>query len=105
MKPSAYLVNLARGGIVDERGADRVLREKRIAGAALDVFGEEPLPEEHPFWALENVIITPHLGGFHDEYAAQALPVIEENVRRFLAGDVKNMTNVVKRAAAGPRRA
>jgi phosphoglycerate dehydrogenase-like enzyme len=97
MKPSAFLVNLARGGIVDEEALGRALRERKITGAALDVFGTEPLPAEHPFWSMENVIVTPHLGGFHDQYAAQALPTVEENLRRFLAGDVKNMINVVKR--------
>lgn len=97
MKPTSYLINLARGGIVDEDALIKALKEGRIAGAALDVFAEEPLPGDHPFWEMENVIVTPHLGGFHDQYAEQALPTVEENVRRFLAGDTKNMINVVKR--------
>jgi D-2-hydroxyacid dehydrogenase (NADP+) len=97
MKPKSYLVNLARGGVVDEDALLAVLQEKRIAGAALDVFVREPLPESHPFWALKNVILTPHLGGFHDAYVDDALPVIDENVRRFLAGDTRNMINLVKR--------
>jgi phosphoglycerate dehydrogenase-like enzyme len=97
MKPSAFIVNLARGGIVDEEALARALRERKIAGAALDVFATEPLPPDHPFWSMDNVIVTPHLGGFHDRYAEQALPTVEENLRRFLAGDVKNMINVVKR--------
>ena len=97
MKPSAFLVNLARGGIVDEDALARALRGKKIAGAALDVFAAEPLPAEHPFWAMDNVIVTPHLGGFHDQYAEQALPTVVENLRRFLAGDLNNMVNVVKR--------
>jgi D-2-hydroxyacid dehydrogenase (NADP+) len=63
------------------------------------VFVEEPLREDHPFWSMDNVIVTPHLGGFHDEYADRALPAIEENVRRFLAGDTKHMINVVRRPA------
>ncbi len=99
MKPHSFLVNLARGGVVDEDALLAALREGRIAGAALDVFAVEPLPEDHPFWAMENVIVTPHLGGFHDQYAEQALPTVEENLRRFLAGDIDNMVNVVKRPA------
>jgi D-2-hydroxyacid dehydrogenase (NADP+) len=97
MKPTACLINLARGGIVDEEALLGALREKKIAGAALDVFAQEPLPAEHPFWSMDNVIVTPHLGGFHDEYAEQALPTVEENVRKYLAGDLANMINVVKR--------
>jgi len=97
MKPSAFLVNLARGGIVDEDALVRALREKRLAGAALDVFATEPLPDDHPLWSMDNVIVTPHLGGFHDQYAQEALPTVVENFRKFLAGDVTNMMNVVKR--------
>jgi len=97
MKPSAYLINLARGGIVDEDALVRALGEKRIAGAALDVFAAEPLSPEHPLWSMDNVIVTPHLGGFHDQYAEEALPTVEDNLRKFLAGDIANMVNVVKR--------
>jgi D-2-hydroxyacid dehydrogenase (NADP+) len=97
MKPSAYLVNLARGGVVDEPALLDALRSKRIAGAALDVFAEEPLPTASPFWSLPNVIITPHLGGFNTRYASQALPIIEENFRRYFAGDFSNLINLAKR--------
>jgi phosphoglycerate dehydrogenase-like enzyme len=97
MKPSAFLVNLARGGIVDEDALVSALREGRLAGAALDVFAAEPLPEDHPLWSMDNVIVTPHLGGFHDQYAEEALPTVVENFRKFLAGDLDNMKNVVKR--------
>jgi len=97
MKPSAFLVNLARGGIVDEDALVRALREKRLAGAALDVFAVEPLPQDHPLWSMDNVIVTPHLGGFHDQYAEEALPTVVENFRKFLAGDTAGMANVVKR--------
>jgi phosphoglycerate dehydrogenase-like enzyme len=97
MKPTAFLVNLARGGIVDEEALVRALRDKRLAGAALDVFATEPLPEDHPFWSMDNVIVTPHLGGFHDQYAEEALPTVVDNFRKFLSGDVNNMVNVVKR--------
>jgi phosphoglycerate dehydrogenase-like enzyme len=97
MRPSAFLVNLARGGIVDEEALVGALRDKRLAGAALDVFASEPLPEDHPFWSMDNVIVTPHLGGFHDQYAEEALPTVVENFRKFLAGDLDKMKNVVKR--------
>jgi phosphoglycerate dehydrogenase-like enzyme len=97
MKPTSYFINLARGGVVDEGALIKSLENGRIAGAALDVFSNEPLPEDHPFWAMKNVIVTPHLGGFYDGYADRALPVVEENIRRFLAGDTMNMMNVVKR--------
>ena len=97
MKPSSYLINLARGGVVDERALIGVLEHGRIAGAALDVFSQEPLPQDHPFWSMKNVLVTPHLGGFYDGYADRALPVVEENIRRFLAGDTANLINLVKR--------
>ena len=95
MKPTAYLVNLGRGDVIDDEALIRILEEGRIAGAALDVFRKEPLPGDHPFWSLENIIITPHLGGAFDEYPSRALPIIQENMRRFLAGDTANMINVV----------
>ncbi len=97
MKSSAFLINLGRGGVVDEAALLHALQTGQIAGAALDVFATEPLPAEHPFWAMENVLITPHLGGFCDVYAERALPVIEENLRQFLAGNLKGLTNIVER--------
>ena len=96
MKPSSYLVNLARGGVVDEKALIEALQTGRIAGAALDVFNEEPLPADHAFWAMQNVIITTHQGGFCDVYIDFALPVVEANMRCFLAGDLAGMTNVVE---------
>ena len=99
MKPGAYLVNLARGGIVDEAALIDALRSKRIAGAALDVFAQEPLPTDHPFWDMDDVVITTHQGGFCDTYVDFAMPVIEHNLRQFLAGDNAGMTNLVKRPA------
>jgi phosphoglycerate dehydrogenase-like enzyme len=97
MKPTSYFINLARGGVVDEDALIQALENGQIAGAALDVFSHEPLPEDHPLWSMRNVIVTPHLGGFYDGYADRALPVVEENIRRFLAGDTTNMINVVRR--------
>jgi phosphoglycerate dehydrogenase-like enzyme len=95
MKPTSFLVNLARGGVVDEPALVDALRSGRIGGAALDVFNEEPLPADHPFWAMENVIITTHQGGFCDVYIDYALPTVEANMRCFLNGDIGGMINVV----------
>ena len=97
MKPTSYFVNLARGGIVDEDALRHALETGQIAGAALDVFQDEPLPADHPLWTTRNVIITPHLGGFCDVYAERALPAIEHNMGCFLRGDFGNMVNVVRR--------
>jgi len=97
MRPSSYFINLARGGVVDEDALLDALRSGKIAGAALDVFAKEPLPEDSPLWDMDNVIITQHQGGFFDGYPRFALPVIEENLRKYLAGDLKGMINVVKR--------
>src|SRR2546427_189327 len=97
MKPSSYFVNLARGGVVDEDALLDALKERRIAGAALDVFAKEPLPENSPFWDMENVILTQHQGGFFDGYPRFAIPVVEHNLVKWLAGDIKGMINVVKR--------
>ena len=97
MKPSAYLINLARGGIVDEGTLVEALRTGRIAGAALDVFIEEPLPEGNPLWSMPNVLLTPHMAGFHVDYPADAIPIVIENISHFLAGDVDGMINVVRR--------
>ena len=95
MKPSSFLINLARGGVVDEQALVEALKAKRLAGAALDVFNEEPLPPDHPFWAMHNVLITTHQGGFCDVYVDYAMPTIEANMRCFLQGDVGGMINVV----------
>ena len=100
MKPTSYLINVARGGVVDEAALIEALRSNTIAGAALDVFEEEPLPPGHPFWSLKNVIITTHQGGFCDTYVDLAMPVVEHNMRCFLAGDLKGMINVARPAAS-----
>jgi phosphoglycerate dehydrogenase-like enzyme len=97
MKPSGYLINLARGGIVDEDALLSALERGEIAGAALDVFQEEPLPAGHPLWSARNVIVTAHLGGFSDVYAERALVTVEHNMACFLRGDFDSMINVVRR--------
>ena len=75
MKPTAYYINAGRGQTVDEAALLAALRERRIAGAGLDVFGDEPLPPESPFWALPNVFITPHVGGYIVEYEDFVMPL------------------------------
>jgi D-2-hydroxyacid dehydrogenase (NADP+) len=97
MKRSAFLINVARGGIVDQQALIEALQARLIAGAALDVFAEEPLPEGHPLWMMPNVLITPHMAGFHAGYPDEALPIVIENIRHFLAGDINGMINVVRR--------
>jgi D-2-hydroxyacid dehydrogenase (NADP+) len=95
MKSTSFLVNLARGGVVDEAALIDLLKAGRIGGAALDVFNEEPLPPDHPFWAMANVIITTHQGGFCDVYIDYALPTVETNMQCFLSGHIGGMINVV----------
>jgi D-2-hydroxyacid dehydrogenase (NADP+) len=95
MMPTAYLINMARGGVVDEGALIEALRTRRIAGAGLDVFAQEPLPATSPLWDLDNVIITPHVGGMSDIYAEQILPLLLHNLRAFVAGDRARMLNLV----------
>jgi D-2-hydroxyacid dehydrogenase (NADP+) len=95
MKPSAYLINVARGGVLDEHALLAALREQRLAGAALDVFRETPLPPDHPLWNEERIIITPHIGGMSTIYLEQAYPIVRENLRKFLAGEIRAMINIV----------
>ncbi|HEV8015113.1 MAG TPA: D-2-hydroxyacid dehydrogenase [Stellaceae bacterium] len=99
MKPSAFLINLARGGIVDEAALIDALKARRIGGAAIDVFVKEPLPPDHPFWAMDNVILSPHIGAFNADYISQVLPFVKENLTRYLAGDHGRMINVVRKGA------
>jgi D-2-hydroxyacid dehydrogenase (NADP+) len=97
MKPSAYYISAGRGQTVDEVALLAVLRERRIAGAALEVFQTEPLPADSPFWDLPNVFITPHIGGYVIEYEDFIMPLIVDNMRLFLAGRPGEMQNIVAR--------
>lgn len=87
MKPSAYLINIARGGLVDEEALVEALRCGGIAGAALDVFTEEPLPSNHPLWELPNVLLTPHVSGASPAYNDRLSDLFAENLRRYVAGE------------------
>jgi phosphoglycerate dehydrogenase-like enzyme len=86
MKPDAFLVNLGRGGVVNQSAMLTALQERRLGGAALDVFTEEPLPASSPLWHLPNVIVTPHIAGISPFYRDRALRLFTENLRRYLNG-------------------
>jgi phosphoglycerate dehydrogenase-like enzyme len=84
MKSTAWLINIARGAVVDEGALMAALEQRRIAGAVLDVFDREPLPPSHPLWKMDNVVVTPHISG---PSTADALtPVFNDNLARYLAG-------------------
>ena len=87
MKPSAVLINIARGAVVDEPALVRALKEGWIAGAGLDVFEQEPLPPESELWEMENVIMSPHISGGTENYNQRAAAIFCENLRRYLAGE------------------
>ena len=86
MKSDGYLINVGRGPLVDEAALIDALREHKIAGAALDVFDQEPLPPESPLWDLDNLLITPHTGGMTEKMWERHYAVFANNLRRFLAG-------------------
>ena len=95
MKPSAVFINVGRGETVDEAALIDALRDKRIAGAGLDVFQNSPLRPDSPFWDLPNVVISPQQGGYFVGYEEHVMPLLVENMRRFLAGRFGEMENVV----------
>jgi D-2-hydroxyacid dehydrogenase (NADP+) len=97
MKPSAYYINAGRGQTTDEAALIEALQQRRIAGAGLDVFQTEPLPPANPLWALPNVFITPHLGGYTSDYEDLIMPLIAANLRLYLDGRQSEMQNIVKR--------
>lgn len=93
MKPGAYLMNVARGPLVDEPALVAALKARQIAGAGLDVFVEEPLPADSPFWSLDNVLITPHSAAVTEQLWERHYELIVENLNRFVAG--KPLLNAV----------
>jgi len=95
MKPESVLINIGRGGIVNETALAKGLKKGWIKGASLDVFETEPLPAKSPLWKLENLVITPHVSGFTPEYYARMTDLFAENLRRYLAGEP--LLNVVNR--------
>ena len=97
MKPETFLVNVGRGPVVDESALIKALKKGWIAGAGLDVFETEPLPEKSPLWSMDNAIISPHVSGFTSHYDDRAIDLFNENLGRYLAGDP--LLNLVDRSA------
>jgi phosphoglycerate dehydrogenase-like enzyme len=95
MKPSAYLINAARGRVVDEPALVDALTRRQIGGAALDVTVDEPLPEASPLWAMENVLITPHTAGETCRYEDNVLAIMQENLARLWRGESELLNQVV----------
>lgn len=93
MKEGAFLINIARGPIVDEQALLEAVRQGKIAGAVLDVFDEEPLPPDHPFWTEKNIIITPHIAGRSPRYMERAMDIFVENLKAY--PDLSRMKNVI----------
>lgn len=93
MRPTAVLVNISRGTLIDEAALVAALSANAIGGAALDVFEQEPLPPDHPLWAFPNVLITPHTAGFRPDHWDAAVAMFADNLRRFDAG--QPLLNVV----------
>jgi phosphoglycerate dehydrogenase-like enzyme len=87
MKPSAYLIQAGRGGVVDQAALVEALQERRIAGAALDTFSEEPLPAPSPLWKLPNVLITPHIASISPHYLERAMDLFATNLKLFATGE------------------
>jgi phosphoglycerate dehydrogenase-like enzyme len=96
MKPSAYFINVGRGASVDETALAQALASGRIAGAAVDVFAQEPPPAGHPLYTLVNAIVSPHVSGFLPSYDDKCAELFAENLHRYLAG--RPLLNVVDRA-------
>jgi len=96
MKPTAYFINVGRGASVDDAALARALAGERIAGAAVDVFAQEPPPAGHPLYGAPNVIVSPHVSGFLASYDDRCTDLFAENLRRFRAGTP--LLNLVDRA-------
>ena len=97
MPAQAYLINISRGGCVDEAALIKALETGQIAGAGLDVFATEPLPPDDPLWSAPNLLITPHIGGMSDIYKQQALPLVAENLNAFATDGPDALPGLVKR--------
>jgi phosphoglycerate dehydrogenase-like enzyme len=96
MRPEAVLINVSRGGLVDEPALIAALRDGTIGGAALDVFEQEPLPPESPLWDLERAILSPHIAAGTSRYYERVIEIFTENLRRYLRDDA--LLNVVDTA-------
>ena len=100
MKPGAYFCNVGRGPSVDEAALVERLRDGSLAGAGLDVFATEPLPDDSPLWSMENVIVTPHMAGYTWDYADELSDVFSANLARYGAGEPLHNVIDLSRAAA-----
>jgi phosphoglycerate dehydrogenase-like enzyme len=87
MKPGSYLIDVSRGGVVDQEALIKALEKGQMAGAALDVFSEEPLPADSPLWEMPKVLISPHVAGLSPHYVERAFTLFKENLRRYIAGE------------------
>ena len=87
MKPDAVMINLSRGGIVDEAALVKALTDGAIKGAAIDVFEQEPLPGDHPLWDAPNTLITPHMAAADNAYLPNIAKIFAENLKRIASGD------------------
>jgi len=104
MKPTAVFVNIGRGATVDEPALIHALRGGVIAGAALDVFEEEPLAAENPLWRMSNVLVSPHRAGDHEGWESDVVALFVDNLRRFAAGEpLRNVVDVELGYAPGAR--
>jgi phosphoglycerate dehydrogenase-like enzyme len=97
MKPTAWLLNFGRGHLIDDAALIAAARAGKIAGAVLDVFRQEPLPSDHPFWQAEGIIVLPHIGGGHPRRDTAVAKLFVDNLRRFLDGEP--LKEVVDRAS------
>jgi phosphoglycerate dehydrogenase-like enzyme len=88
MKPTAFLLNVARNDLVDEQALIDALTERRIAGAGLDVFNPEPLPEDHGFWDIDNCIVSPHVSGSGYDSEPRTTDILIAALKSHLAGEI-----------------
>jgi D-2-hydroxyacid dehydrogenase (NADP+) len=95
MKPSAYLINVARGRVVQEAPLLKALRDGGIAGAGLDTFHQEPLPPDSPFWGFDNVVITPHTAGETQLYERNIIDLLVENLARLHRGEMELKNGII----------
>lgn len=96
LKPTAFFINIGRADTVDLDALIKLLKEKKFAGAGLDTSSTPFLPKDNPLWYMDNVMITPQAGGMSDIYKDQVLPILEENLRRYLKGERRNLINLIE---------
>jgi phosphoglycerate dehydrogenase-like enzyme len=97
MKPTAWLLNFGRGHLIADADLIAAVQSRQIAGAMLDVFRQEPLPTDHPFWSTERIVVLPHIGGGHPRRDAAVAQLFADNLARFLDG--RPLREVVDRVA------